>query len=225
MLFLAALLSCSALVAAAPQVLNKRGLAISTNNRLTDSEVLAYQSKKAECWQRSNLTWPMNDVPCPIKETQATQLNLYTIAESKPKTLTVQNYCSYDIQYQHLGHNGSIGAGTLVAGGTWETPTNIGSNFKASKGNDPSRVVQVEYNIDPAKPEELWYNLSMIDCLVKDDKKLLTTDASGCVGLEAGLQFGNKKKFSFQCAPGTWCDDQAYFYFVSKANTPMGDES
>ena len=158
----------------------------------------------------------MNDVPCPVKEADAQQLELYTIPESKPKTLTVRNYCSYDIFYQHVGPKTVIGTGTLVAGGTWETPTNVGSNFKASKSSDQSRPVQVEYNIDPAKPDELWYNLSMIDCLKKDNKGLLTTDASACVGLEAGLQFGNKQKMSFQCAPGTWCDDQAYFYFVSE---------
>ncbi|KAF2825688.1 hypothetical protein CC86DRAFT_294505 [Ophiobolus disseminans] len=149
-------------------------------------------------------------MPPPIADkVEANQLKLYTIPQTKPKTLTVRNYCSYKIFYQHVGSGGVLGNGTLEAGGTWATPTDIGgSNFKASKTEDLAKVVQVEYNRGAA----LWYNLSLIDCLARGPDGQRTKDATGCVGLEAGLQFGNKENKSFQCKPGTWCDDQAYFY-------------
>jgi hypothetical protein len=210
MLLLTTLLAYSALVSAAPQVLNKKDLLISTDNRMSVAEVLAYQSKRADCWTRSHLVWPMNDTPAPIKDTLTKQLDIYKRPTTKPQTLIVRNFCTYDIHYQHLGA-GFSKEGDLKAGGTFETPF-TGTNWKASKVGNPSQVVQIEYN---AGGDDLWYNLSLIDCLKKDSKGLLTKDASGCVGLEGGLQFGNAENMSFQCAPGTWCDDQAYFYYVS----------
>jgi hypothetical protein len=213
MLLVTTLLACSALVLAAPQVLNKRELALAQGDRMSVAQVLSYQGSKAQCWSQSNLVWPMNDMPAPSMEAVTKQLNIYQPPATKPQTLIVHNYCDYPIHYQHFGHGGLLMESDLPAGETFETPY-IGSNWKASRQGDPSRVVQIEYN---ANGGDLWYNLSLIDCLKKDSRGLPTKDASGCVGLEGGLQFGNKENMSFQCAPGTWCDDQAYFYFVSTA--------
>jgi len=210
MLLLTALLSCFALVLAAPQVMKKRDLAMSKSDRMSVAELLLYKGSKAQCWSQSNLVWPMNDMPLPSKESATKQLNIYQPPATKPRTLTVRNYCDYPIHYQHVGPRGILQESDLPAGGIFETPY-VGTNWKASRQGDPSRVVQIEYNNNDG---DLWYNLSLIDCLMKDSRGLPTKDASGCVGLEGGLQFGNKENMSFQCAPGTWCDDQAYFYFV-----------
>lgn len=204
------LLFSSALVAAAPstQLLTPRTSAVQLGSlsRMSDADVLAI---KNTCWAGS-LAWPQNDMPPPVIDEVTQQLSIYARPDTKANTLTIHNYCDYDIHYLHLDGPNKIGQDVLKARGTYESSL-AGSVWKASKSTDFSKVTLIEYAVVAGK--ELWYNLSLIECLgVKDGKK--TFDTSQCVGIEAGLQLGNSKadSFSFQCGAGTWCDDQAYFY-------------
>lgn len=173
---------------------------------MSDTDVFKIYKK---CWNGA-LVWPQNDLPPPIKDQKSKQLSIYTIPDTKPGILTVNNYCDYPLHYVHLG--GAGGQGVLAAKDTFETPL-TGTVFKASKSANLEKVVLAEYNVD-AKTGQLWYNWSLIECLgVTNGQK--NSDTSLCAGFEAGLQLGNKQHFSYQCKPGTWCDDQAYFYQVS----------
>jgi hypothetical protein len=206
---------CAALVSATPrifgrtnsinQVVPRSTLVLDKSlPRMSDAEVMAiYQT----CWP-GKLVWPQNDLPTPAKDQAAKQLQIYSPPETKPGMLTVNNYCNYPIHYVHLG--GSGGEGVLAPKGTFETPL-TGTVFKASQTANLEKVVLLEYVVSNS---QLWYDLSLIECLGKTNG-YQNTDTSQCVGFEAGLQLGNKEHFSFQCRPGTWCDDQAYFYQVS----------
>jgi hypothetical protein len=202
------ILLSATLASAAPRVLNKPRASIdSTLSRMSNNDVFAVYHT---CWN-GKLVWPQNDLPTPVKDQDSKQLNVYTIPASKPNTLTVHNYCNYNIYYQHLGVGSTLGEGILYAGTSYEHAV-TGTVWKGSKTASREKVVQVEYNVDQLGM--LWYNISLIDCLGMTDG-MKNKDASACAGLEAGLQLGNKEHFSFQCKPGTWCDDQAYFYYVS----------
>jgi hypothetical protein len=206
--FLAAVLLGSTLVSAAPQILNKPRAVLDTSlTRMSDADVFAIYHK---CWA-GKLTWPQNDMPTPVKEQDSKQLIIYTAPATKPNTLIIHNYCNYDIHYLHLNGANTLGNGILEAGATTESPLS-GTVWKASKTATMEKVVLVEYNV--ASTGLLWYNLSLIECLGVTNG-LKNKDTSACTGIEAGLQLGNKDNFSFQCKPGTWCDDQAYFYYVS----------
>jgi hypothetical protein len=195
-------------VSALPRLLNKPRAALdSTLPRMTNNDVFAIYHT---CWD-GKLIWPQNDMPQPVADQDSKQLNIYAIPATKPNTLTVHNYCNYDIYYQHLGVGSTLGEGILSAGTSYEHAV-TGTVWKGSRTPSREKVVQVEYNVDQLGM--LWYNISLIDCLGVTDK-LKNKDTGACAGLEAGLQLGNKDHFSFQCKPGTWCDDQAYFYYVS----------
>jgi hypothetical protein len=160
------------------------------------------------CWN-GQLVWPQNDMPPPVTEQVSAQLSIYKKPVAKAGTLTVHNYCAYDIHYQHLGNGLSGNTQVLSAGATSEYPLS-GTVWKASKTPSLEKVVQIEYAV---ASNILYYDMSLIDCLGVTNG-LKNKDTSGCVGLESGLQLGNQG-FSFQCQKGAWCDDQAYFYQVS----------
>jgi hypothetical protein len=215
MYLLHTLLFSAALVSAAPQVLNKpRAVLDTTLSRMSDADVFSIYHK---CWN-GKLTWPQNDLPTPVKEQDSKQLNVYKVPATKPHTLIVHNYCNYDIHYLHLNGATTLGAGVLKSGATAESSLS-GTVWKASKTASLEKVTLVEYNV--AADGKLWYNLSLIECLgITNGLKI--KDASACAGLDGGLQLGNKDNFSFQCKPGTWCDDQAYFYYVSRDSMFIG---
>jgi hypothetical protein len=203
MQFLQTLLFSAALVSAAPTSLSARDYSVS---RMSNEDVFKIYHT---CWG-GKLVWPQNDMPPPVTEQVSSQLSLYKQPAAKAGTLTVHNYCDYDIHYQHLG-NGLSGATQVLSAGTTSDYPLTGTVFKASKTASLAKVVQIEYSV---AGNVLYYDMSLIDCLAFKDG-LRTKDASGCVGLESGLQLGNQG-FSFQCAKGAWCDDQAYFYEVSR---------
>lgn len=214
MYFPTLLLCSTALVHAAPRftprttVITDTGLSRMTSNDQVQAIMAAAPN---HCWNGA-IPWPQNDCPFPVNDGQGgQQLSLYSIPTTTPNTLTVHNYCDYDIYYLHLNGASTLGTGVLRAKDTFQSPL-AGTNWKASKTPDNASPLQVEYTID--RTGVLWYNLSLIDCLVKKNG-MNTKDTSLCAGHELGLQLGNKDMMSWQCKPGSWCDDQAYFYHVS----------
>jgi hypothetical protein len=212
----------STLVAAAPRVISETNsinqftrrttlLLDQTLARLSNDEAKVLVNEKS-CYADRRVKWPQNDLPTPSVNEETRQLKVFTSPATSPNTLTVHNYCKYDIHYRREGQQGVLDSGILSAGTAYTTPlAGVGMVWKGSKSKDMGKVVLVEYSIDSTN---VWYNLSLVKCLgVKDG--LYTTDTSGCAGHEAGLQFGNKGNRSFQCAAGMWCDDQAYLYDVS----------
>jgi hypothetical protein len=189
---------CSALVAAAPRVLSNANsinqisrrtalLLDQTLARLTNDETMTLVNEKS-CYADRRVKWPQNDLPTPSVNEETRQLKVFSSPATTANTLTVHNYCKYDIHYRREGQQGVLDSGVLRAGTAYTTPlTGVGM---------------------------VWYNLSLVKCLGTKDGQY-TTDTSGCAGHEAGLQFGNQQNKSFQCAAGMWCDDQAYLYDVS----------
>lgn len=161
------------------------------------------------CWG-GKLPWPLPNTVNPVIDVVSPQLSVFARPDTTPHTLTVHNYCGYDIFYNHLGVSGSLGNGTLGAGQSINSPLS-GNVFKASKKATMENDVLIEYNV--AADGKLWYDISLITCLGSTDDKP-NSDTSACAGHEAGLQLGNKEWVAFQCAPGKWCDDQAYLYQV-----------
>ncbi|KAF1921470.1 hypothetical protein BDU57DRAFT_510287 [Ampelomyces quisqualis] len=216
--FLQTLLFSSALVAAAPAtgVLTPRSSAVQLGSlsRMSSNEIFQIYHT---CWS-GKIAWPQNDMPPPVKDKVTKQLAVFTRPKTKPNTLTIHNYCDYDIHYLHLDGANTIKQSVLKARHVYKSSL-AGTVWKASKSANLAKATLIEYAV---AGKQLWYNLSMIDCLgEKDGKK--TFDTSQCVGIEAGLQLGNSQadSFAFQCAPKTWCDDQAYFYpenMCKKAN-------
>lgn len=170
-------------------------------NRMSDSEVLSICKT---CWGGA-LEWPLPNTPAPVVDVVSPQLSIFERPASSPNTLTIHNYCSYDIHYTHFSGSNQIDGGSLTAGQTITGPL-AGTVFKASKTADGSKDLLIEYNI--GADGQLWFDLSLITCAVDGD-------VSACPGHEAGLQLGNAGSKSFQCAAGAWCDDQAYLYQVS----------
>lgn len=216
MYLLETILFCSSLVAAAPRALSgvsaigqisPRGALLDPKlARISDAQAVALVTNPT-CWGGSGIKWPQNDCPPPTQDKPIPQLDIFKRPASTPNTITFNNYCDYDIHYEHLGASFSD-VGVLKAGGSKSAPL-TGTVFKASKTPDRAKVVLVEYSV--AGDGKLWYNLSLVKCL-GNKNGLYTSDMSGCAGHEAGLQFGNSQVRSYQCAPGLWCDDQAYLY-------------
>lgn len=125
--------------------------------------------------------------------------------------LTVHNYCPYDIYFRHLGLGGSQESGKITAGTNLVRPLS-GTVFKAYKTPAMTQDVLVEYSVNP-QTGAMWYDLSLLTCMQG-------ANLSGCAGHEQGLQLGNAVSHSFQCAPGLWCDDQAYLYHVGLDLSP-----
>lgn len=171
-----------------------------------------------KCWGGNTIKWPQNDCPPPTQDNVISQLDIFKRPDTQPNTITFVNYCDYDIHYQHLGPKfDEIG---ILKAGASKSSDLTGTVFKASKTLNREKVTLVEYSIDQFN--KLWYNISLVKCLGTKNG-LYTSDTSGCPGHEAGLQFGNKNVRSFQCAPGLWCDDQAYLYDenLCKAQNPV----
>jgi hypothetical protein len=171
---------------------------------MTDAQVNAIYKT---CWN-GNLKWPLPNTVNPVIDVVSPQLSIFPRPDTTPHTLTVHNYCDYDIFYDHLGAAGKLDNGTLSAGKSFNSPLS-GNVFKASKKSTMENDVLIEYNV--AADGKLWYDLSLITCLGSTDGKP-NSDTTACAGHEAGLQLGSKKWVAFQCAPGKWCDDQAYLY-------------
>jgi hypothetical protein len=212
------ILFCSALVSATPRLfswanainqLAPRGALYDKSLARMTVDQVETSIKQESCWH-GTIPWPQNDLPTPLADKPSKELNIYKKPATTPGQLTVHNYCDYDIHYQHLPD--ILDARVLKAGATFTSPLD-GTVWKGSKTADMVKVVLIEY---ANKGTLLWYNLSLIKCLgVNPANGLPTTDTSGCAGHEAGLQFGNEEVMVYQCAPGVWCDDQAYLYDVS----------
>jgi hypothetical protein len=217
------LLLFSAVVSATPRIFDwanainrvtARGALYDTSlARMTDAEALA-SVRQEKCYNGTRIPWPQNDLPPPLADTPIKQLKVFNPPETKPGRLIIHNYCNYPIHYVHWNGSINLGQGVLAAHDTFDNELS-GTVWKATKTPESDKVVLVEYNV-AADTGLLWYNLSLVKCLgVNPDNKMYTTDTSACAGHEAGLQFGNKGMMSYQCAPGRWCDDQAYLYDVS----------
>ncbi|KAF1834728.1 hypothetical protein BDW02DRAFT_497713 [Decorospora gaudefroyi] len=153
------------------------------------------------------IQWPLPpDAPMPVVDLNGTaspQLTLFSCPPSSPNTLTVHNYCAYDIFYTHLNVDVVLGADRIRAGATLHTPL-AGTVFKAHQSALCTQPVQIEY-------AGSYFDISLIDCVGRTDG-VRNSDTSACVGHEAGLQLSNPGGRAWQCGAATWCDDQAYLY-------------
>jgi hypothetical protein len=154
-------------------------------------------------------------MPMPVADYATwTQYSYFERPESTPNKLTIMNYCPYDLYFKHLIPNAPSKSGSIAAGGQCVEDA-VGTVMKVGKQkekdtDEPILPVQIEYG--PSG----YYDLSLIDCLARvGEKAFRTADTSACAGHEHGLQLSNPGSKAFQCAPGAWCDDQAYFYEVS----------
>ncbi|KAF1847053.1 uncharacterized protein K460DRAFT_52514 [Cucurbitaria berberidis CBS 394.84] len=174
-----------------------------TLQRMSSSDVSAIYKT---CWN-GQLQWPLPGMPNPCLDVVAAQLNIFPLPITKPDTLTVHNYCSYNIYFNHFQGANMLESGNIAAGAKIDRPL-FGSVLKVSKTPDMAKDVLVEYAVADGR---LYYDLSLITCLGRTNG-VENGDTSACAGHEAGLQLGNSKSKSFQCAAGAWCDDQAYLY-------------
>ncbi|KAH7371048.1 hypothetical protein BKA66DRAFT_573224 [Pyrenochaeta sp. MPI-SDFR-AT-0127] len=159
------------------------------------------------CWN-GQIKWPLPGTPNPVVDEVTPQLSIFPLPSTKPDTLIVHNYCSYDIYFNHFNGAHSLETGHIAGGASIERPLS-GTVLKASKTADMAKDVLIEYAV--AGDGVLYYDLSLITCLGQTGG-LDNGDLSACAGHEAGLQLGNANSKSFQCAAGAWCDDQAYLY-------------
>ena len=168
-----------------------------------------------------SIPWPLPDTPNPtIDDVDIPQLSLFPRPQTTPNTLTIYNFCDYDLWFEpHIG-NTLEATGHIPAGGRLDRPFEMapegsGVNLKVTKTEgDYSKPIQVEYAVSAGT---VWYDLSLIDCLGRTPEGLRNGDTSACAGHEAGLQMGPAANaVSFQCGAGAWCDDQMYLYEVSR---------
>lgn len=178
--------------------------------RMSSSDVDAIYKT---CWN-GLIQWPLPNTPNPVVDVEAPQLSIFPIPATKPDTLTVHNYCSYDIYFNHFNEGALLETGKLAAGKSLDRPL-TGTVLKASKTQDMAKDVLVEYAV--GKDGLLYYDISLITCLGRTNG-LENGDLKDCAGHEAGLQLGNGNSKTFQCAAGAWCDDQAYLYQVNSTH-------
>lgn len=213
MLSLIPLLVSASLVAAAPHSAqygaHRARHAASTTPTVTPRDTLGSMQRMSTaevdaiyktCWNGA-LEWPLPNTPNPVIDVVSPQLEIFERPTSTPNTLTVHNYCDYDIHFVHF-NGGNPETGCLTAKTSIDRPLQ-GTVFKASKNEGMGNDLLIEYSIDATGV--LWYNLSLLTCMENGD-------TSKCAGHEAGLQLSNPGKMAFQCGAGTWCDDQAYLY-------------
>ncbi|CAO2655280.1 Nn.00g103440.m01.CDS01 [Neocucurbitaria sp. VM-36] len=174
-----------------------------TLERMSTSEVEAIYKT---CWG-GILELPLPGTPNPVVDVVAPQLSIFTLPIAKADTLTVHNYCSYDIFFDHFKGESKLESGSISAGASFDSPLS-GTVMKVSKSSNMGKDMLIEYSVADGN---LYYDLSLITCLGQTDG-LENNDTSGCAGHEAGLQLGNSVSKSFQCAAGAWCDDQVYLY-------------
>ncbi|KAI8931938.1 hypothetical protein NX059_010839 [Plenodomus lindquistii] len=197
--FLLPTLLFSLLVLAAPHGHLQHRQAMPKRNGLISAARMSVEEVKSiytTCWGGA-IPFPER---MPSPDVVAEQLDVFTKPANTPDHLAVKNYCSYPIYYKHFDGSANPAQSVLEAGASISRPL-TGTVFKASKTQDMAKELLVEY----AKHDSLWYNLSLITCVEGGD-------LSKCPGHEGGLQLGNAEAKSFQCAPGAWCDDQAYVY-------------
>lgn len=172
------------------------------------------------------IPWPLPNTPQPtVDNVDIPQLSLFPRPDSTANTLTIYNYCDYDLYFEpHVG-NTVEEAGHISAGGKLDrpfeaAPEGSGVNLKVSKTKgDYSKPVQIEYAVSSGT---VWYDISLIDCLGRTEDGLRNGDLSACAGHALGLQMGPAKDaISFQCGAGAWCDDQAYLYEVCTCMTDV----
>jgi hypothetical protein len=182
--------------------------------RMTDQAVIA-KVRNLTC-HKGQIPWPIAGRKNPIIDTETPQLSLYPRPKATAGTLTIYNYCGYDIWYRHFDgrkpqNEQMIEDGILKSKGKPWTTMYAGTVFKARKtAKDNGKDMLVEYGVVAGK---LTYNLSHIVCLGAGN------DLSQCAGSDGGMNLGNESQESktFQCASNKWCDDQSYLYEVSRS--------
>ncbi|KAI4937489.1 uncharacterized protein J4E92_002220 [Alternaria infectoria] len=185
--------SANDLITLGPESLARRDTSLNVGDlpRYSEEDLIKHASTCA----RGPEQLPLNPgVPRPVEITKIPELDLFPPPESVPGILTMHNYCGYDLYWFHF-HDTEFEHGSLPAGGTEARPL-AGKVMKVSKTTPMSHELQVEYA--PKTNGELWYNLSLINCIAWQNGKL-TTDTSGCAGHEAGLQLGQNGGLAFQC--------------------------
>ena len=153
-----------------------------------------------------------------IDNVELPQLNIFPRPVTTTNVFTIYNFCSYTLWVDIFIGATNNGSEQILAGGRLDRSLDsaAGVNYKVSKYANINHPVQVEYSAN----ESVFFDLSLIDCLGTDGmtmagKPIRNGEMSMCAGHEKGLQLGNNKSRSWQCAAGAWCDDQAYLYEVS----------
>jgi hypothetical protein len=130
------------------------------------------------------IPWPLPDTPMPtIDNVNIPQLSLYPRPDSTANTLTIYNYCDYDLYFEpHVGNTvedvGHISAGDKLDRPFEAAPEGSGVNLKVSKTKgDYSKPVQIEYAVSSGT---VWYDISLIDCLGRTEDGLRNGDTSLC---------------------------------------------
>lgn len=147
------------------------------------------------------------------------------ISAAKPNLATVKNSCTYDVYLETVGplYAWKKPIVKIAAGGEHSEELFInasgGPSLKVRKSPDPNGPpMQFEYT---AGNGDIWYNLSLIDCVGKQ---------GGCAGHDGGLRAvaGNGCRV-FECKPNADCSkgtNGAEGYMISefegKPGAPVG---
>jgi len=133
------------------------------------------------------------------------------IQAATPNRATVKNSCTYEVYLITTGPGGAKPMVTIPPGANHSEdiyiskPGEGGISFKVLKSpKTPDVPMQFEYT---ATNGDIWYNLSLIDCVKKKDK-------GGCAGHDGGLRaVAGRGCRIFQCGPNTAnpaCDIEGY---------------
>jgi hypothetical protein len=197
----------------------------SASQHSTLPRVSAWSVPKTCPW---DIPWPLPDTPMPVVDNvDIPQLSIFPRPTAVHDTVTVYNFCDYDLWLESNVGNVVAGMEQIFPGRKLDRLFHAGErghgiNFKVSRAEaDFTNPVQVEYMAD--EYGKVWYDLSLIDCLgktgeIRNGKPVRNGNTSACAGHEAGLQIGNENAnaTTFQCAAGAWCDDQVYLYEASQ---------
>ncbi|KAI4933046.1 hypothetical protein J4E85_003449 [Alternaria conjuncta] len=207
--------SANDLITLGPESLARRDTPVKLGDqeRMKEAEVAGMA---AGCFSGN---WPLDEsVPMPIVD-PGDQLNLFPRPESKPNTLTMYNYCPYDLYFEHWNAGGPFEdkGGSKLAAGASVSRGLTGTVIKVFKSKPLLWPFLIEYGGQ--------YDMSLIHCLgttngnplvhSEDKTQTIIKDTSRCPGHEAGLHLSQPEGRTFQCEAGLWCDDQAYLYEVS----------
>jgi hypothetical protein len=123
----------------------------------------------------------------------------------------LKNSCAYPVYIWSDGHpscQGKSVKGTRIAPGDMHVESlrkcaEGGVSLKVSKTESVDKPMQFEYSVWE-DGSMVSYDISYLDCMEGQDLR-------GCAGQDGGIQAvggGDCKKFA--CAPGQYCDQQAY---------------
>ena len=128
-----------------------------------------------------------------------------------PKSGSIKNSCGYEVYVDSVGCGDGAKHELLPAGQKWTEPLRscpeAGVVYKVTKADAPSKPIQFEVRLEEEQNNDLWYDISFLDCM-----RANTTDLSACPGWEGGIQCipGRQGCQIYLCGPGQYCDGSSY---------------